>query len=156
MFESRYKNTGLVNSWFIQDFKMSIKPMDNQRISICNEFESEPNRDPVLQDQKVPSETPNRPLLLRFFPQTELASMGSSRWISLIGCGVSAFSVSDDLVSFSKTAVPFTSSIRHFPKCCCGGRQNANSKVRHLLFGMPNFKMLLWYTRGSKFRATSL
>ena len=67
MFESRYTNKGLVNSWFIQYFKMSIKPMENQWISICNEFESEPNRDPVLQDQKVLPEVRNRLLLLRFF-----------------------------------------------------------------------------------------
>ena len=89
------------------------------------------------------------------FPKQLLANMGSSRWISLIGCGPSAFSISDDLVSFSKTAVPFTFSIRHFPKCCCGPRQNANSKVRQLSLGVPLFKMLLWSTRGSKFPSTS-
>ena len=88
-------------------------------------------------------------------PNSEVRTMGSSRWISLIGCGMSAFSVSDDLVSFIKTPAPFTFSIRHFPKCCYGPRQDANPKVRQLSLGVPLFKMLLWSTRGSKFPSTS-
>ena len=41
--------------------------MENQWISIYNEFEAEPNRDPVLRDQKVFPEVRNRPLLPRDF-----------------------------------------------------------------------------------------
>ena len=56
-----------LNLWLVHEFKISIKQMGNQRISIYNEFEAEPNRDPVLRDQKVFPEVRNRPLLPRDF-----------------------------------------------------------------------------------------
>ena len=77
MLEAPYKNKGLVNSCFIQNLKISIKPKEFQSFWSVGSMSSTLNPNlkmsqigihPVLRDQQVLPEVRNQPLLLRDFP----------------------------------------------------------------------------------------